>query len=61
MHATLKDISMCNGVKKAGQRVAGWGKLAWRNEEGQSFFSDREEPITSYERRSGIRERLLEV
>ena len=30
MHDKLKEVSRCVNLKKAGQRVAGVGKLAWK-------------------------------
>ena len=61
MHEALNEVSKCTGVKKAGQKVAGFGKWAWRNEERQSFFCERDELVLAHERRSELRERLMEV
>ena len=57
----VKEVSKCTGVKKAGKRVAGLGKLPWRKEEEQRFISEKDELILAHERRSELRERLLEV
>ena len=39
MHETLKEVTRRIGVKKDGQRIAGLGRLAWRNLWKESFLS----------------------
>ena len=53
MCETLKKVSTCIGVKKAGQGVVGMGKLAWRKE-GAKFL--RERMMAANDRRSKWRE-----
>ena len=57
-HYKMKELSKCIGVKTAGQRAVGLGKLAWRKEHGQRFFSEHE-LISALESRPELRERLL--
>ena len=39
----LKDVTEMIGVKKAGQKVAGLGKVAWRKTSKESYFSAKVE------------------
>ena len=41
MHERLQELCWEVGVKKAGQRIAGLGRVAWRKTEKEPFFSKR--------------------
>ena len=43
MHETSKDVTEMIGVKKAGQKVAGVGEVAWRKTSKESYFSAKVE------------------
>ena len=61
MHEKLKKVSKNIGGEKVWQKVAGLLALACRREDGEVFFSAREEQIRALERSSAMRESLLEV
>ena len=41
VHESLKEVYKNIGVKKAGQRIARWGKLAWRKSDRELFLSSK--------------------
>ena len=49
------------GVKKAGQRLAGMGKLAWRESDKEPFFSPKTDLQAAFNKRSELREAFVEV
>ena len=56
-HEKVKDVSKHIGVKKAGQRVPGSGKVAWR----KTVKSAKEEQERALDRRSALRGSLLSI
>ena len=61
MHEKSKEVCEKIGVKMAGQRVAGLGKVAWRKTPPESFFSAKVERAQAFNRRSALRESLLSI
>ena len=61
MHDDLKKVSKNIGVKKAGHRIAGLGKLAWRKSAKETFFSPKMDLQAAFNKRSDLREALSEV
>ena len=49
------------GVKNAGQTNADLGKMTWRKTLDEIFFSSKEEQTSALDRRSTLRECLMEV
>ena len=58
MHEPLKEVCKDTGVKNAGQKVAGVGKVAWRNMHKEVFLSAKDEQVV-FGRRSALRQSLL--
>ena len=48
-------------LKKAGRIIAGLGKEAWRKREKELFFSAKRGQEAAFNRRSALRESLLEA
>ena len=49
------------GVKNAGQRVVGLGKVAWRKTQEESFSSAKDEQVQAFGRRTALRKSLLSL
>ena len=47
MHEKLREVSETIGVKRVGQRVPGFGKVAWRNTLERAFHFDKRRPGAS--------------
>ena len=60
LHEQVKSLQKKIGVKKAGQSVAGLGKVAWRKTQEESF-SAKDEQVQAFDRRSAVRESLLSL
>ena len=56
-----KEVSETIGVSKAGQTVAGLGRLAWRRALRGDFASAKEERVQAHDRRSVLRVSLLSI
>ena len=61
MFERLREVSRKIGVKNAGQRMAGLGKVAWRKTEREPFLSARKGLDAAFNRKSELRESLLEA
>ena len=61
MHERKKEVFRNIGVKKAGQIIAGLGKVAWRKTGRNLFFSAKNDLEAAFNRRSVLRESLQEV
>ena len=61
MHEKLKEVCKQIGVKDAGQKVAGQGKVAWRKNATKPFFFAENKQVQVFGRRSALRESLLSL
>ena len=59
MFERLREVSRKIGVKNAGQRMAGLGKVAWRKTEREPFLSARKGLDAAFNRKSELRESLF--
>ena len=61
MHESFQEVCRNIGVNKAGQRIAGLGKLAWRDvRQGTLLFAEKDLQA-AFNKRSELREYLLEA
>ena len=61
MHERLQELCWKVRVKKAGQRIAGLGRVAWRKTEKEPFSSAKKGLGIAVNRRSALRESLSEA
>ena len=61
MFEKLREVCRKIGVKNAGRRMAGLGKVAWRKTEREPFLSTRKGLNAAFNRKSELRESLLEA
>ena len=54
MHEKLKEVARKIGVGKAGQRVAGRGKVTWKRTSKEAFLSANVEQERAFHRRSDL-------
>ena len=59
MFEKLREVCRKIGVKNAGQRMAGLGKVAWRKTEREPFLSARKGLDAAFNRKSELRESLF--
>ena len=61
MHVNVNEVRYKIGVKRAGQTVAGLGKVAWLKNARKYFFSAKDEQVQGFGRRSALRASLLSL